>query len=418
MARPVIGGKDRHLGAEDGGCVLPTLESVTLCPLRRTRLLVAAATVLSGIVLSTGNTAHAFTYTRNCPKAETYVSKATWHRHTLMKGVVLSEGQARDSRGIVDMHVLTIDMTNTNIHFHPLMRHVAQRSPLSQLASGKSRLVAATNTGYFDFNIGAPYGPVVNRQQPVTGTTSGSSYIGIGSNHRVYTGKEHLAATVTANGVTRPLNGFNSIKMPKGLSLFTPHWGSAKVPVPWNGVSRYLVNGAISSKAGRYTSPPQPGQTMLVARGSNAVTWLKGLARGAKVSHHLGYTTDAPVKIVQGYQVGDEIVQKKGVVRTGLPCRTQYPMPARNAVGWTDRHRKMIIAIVTDKPGTKVHGLDEDQMSKLMVELGSSRAYLWDGSGSAEMIARMPSTGSLSIRNYTADGQERWMPVGFGIFRH
>jgi hypothetical protein len=72
---------------------------------------------------------------------------------------------------------------------------------------------------------------------------------------------------------------------------------------------------------------------------------------------------------------------------------------------------------VTDKPGTIVHGLDENQMSKLMVELGAARANLWDGSGSAEMIARMPRTGALSIRNYTADGGERTMPVGFGIFR-
>ena len=35
----------------------------------------------------------------------------------------------------------------------------------------------------------------------------------------------------------------------------------------------------------------------------------------------------------------------------------------------------------------------------------------------AEMIARMPSTGRLSIRNYPADGQERTMPLGFGIYR-
>ncbi|HET6816730.1 MAG TPA: phosphodiester glycosidase family protein, partial [Mycobacteriales bacterium] len=314
-------------------------------------------------------------------------------------------------------HVLTVDMTNTNIAFGPLMRHVAQRSPLSQLASGRRRLVAATNTGYFDFNVGAPFGPVVYEQRPVTGTTAGSNYVGIGSNHRVYTGKLHLASTVTVHGVTHPLNGFNSLTVPRGLSLYTPRWGSEKVQVPWNGVSVYLTNGVISSKVNRYTSPPQPGQSMLVARGSTWVNWLKSLSRGTTVAHHLGYSTDAPVTIRQAYQVGAEIVQQKGVIRTGLSCRQQYPMPARNAIGWTDSHKKMIIAVVTDKPGTDVHGLDENQMSALMVELGSSRAYMWDGSGSAEMIARMPSTGRLSIRNYCADGQERWMPVGFGIFR-
>ena len=32
-------------------------------------------------------------YTTNCPRPVSLVAKATWKRHTLTKGVVLSEGQ-------------------------------------------------------------------------------------------------------------------------------------------------------------------------------------------------------------------------------------------------------------------------------------------------------------------------------------
>jgi hypothetical protein len=386
--------------------------------LRRSRPVLLVTTALFAAALSTQSRAHASgDYTINCPKAESLVPNTTWHRHTLMNGVVLSEGQAKDARGIVDMHVLTIDMTNTRIQFHPLMRHVAQRTPLSHLAAGRPRLVAATNTGYFDFGSGAPYGPVVARRLPITATFAKKPVVGIGTDHRVYTGHEWLASTLTVNGVTKPLAGYNSIYAPTGLSVYTPKWGTTSVPVPSNAVSRYISNGVISSGTHRYTSPPQSGSWMLVARGSNAATWLQSLPRGATVRRHLGVRSDTPVALTQAYAVGAAMVQLKGVVRTGLPCRTRYPQPARNAVGWSNNHRKMIIAVVTDKPGTKVHGLDENQMSKLMVELGAARAYLWDGSGSSEMIARMPSTGSLSIRNYPADGTERSMPVGFGIFR-
>jgi hypothetical protein len=64
-----------------------------------------------------------------------------------------------------------------------------------------------------------------------------------------------------------------------------------------------------------------------------------------------------------------------------------------------------------------MHGLDAAQMARLMKDLGAGEAYLFDGSGSTELLARMPSNPSaLSLRNYPADGAERAMPVGFGIF--
>jgi hypothetical protein len=100
---------------------------------------VAGAQVSAPAGASTG-------YTTNCPRPEALVSKATWHRHTLTKGVVLSEGAASDPRGVVSMHVLTVDMTQPGISLRPLMRHLAQRSPLSTLAAGHPKLVAATNT--------------------------------------------------------------------------------------------------------------------------------------------------------------------------------------------------------------------------------------------------------------------------------
>jgi hypothetical protein len=80
----------------------------------------------------------------------------------------------------------------------------------------------------------------------------------------------------------------------------------------------------------------------------------------------------------------------------------------------------LILAIVADHPGEDMHGLAANQMARLMADLGAREAYLFDGSGSTEMLARMPSTGRLSLRNWPADGgpeNERTMPVGFGIFR-
>jgi hypothetical protein len=75
-----------------------------------------------------------------------------------------------------------------------------------------------------------------------------------------------------------------------------------------------------------------------------------------------------------------------------------------------------------------MHGLDQDQLARVMQNLGARNAFLWDGSGSSEMLARVPHAGDhancvnpddhLSCRNYPADGQERWQPLGIGIFQN
>jgi hypothetical protein len=355
-------------------------------------------------------------YTTNCPKPEALVSKATWHRHTLTRGVVLSEGSAPDPRGTVSMHVLTVDMTQPGISFRPLMLHLAQRSRLSYLASGKPHLVAATNTSYYDFYAGAPLGQVVNAAKPVTAFATAQRVVGIGTDHRVRFGHLRLVGSVTVGTKTHSLAALNVLHIPTGITLFTPTWGSRSIYLPSGGAVRYVYKGLVSSGVGTWTTPPSSGHLMLVARGSTAKTWLSSLRKGQTVTTRQTAVADTPVAFAQAYQAGGTLVATPGVVITGLPCRIAYPQPARTAFGMANSGKKLILVVVTDHPGTSVHGLDASQMSKLMVELGAAHAYLWDGSGSSEMIARMPSTGQLSIRNYPADGAERTMPVGLGIF--
>jgi hypothetical protein len=370
---------------------------------------VAAAQLAAPAVATTG-------YTTSCPRPGVLVSRTTWHRHTLAKGVVLSEGQASDPRGVVSMHVLTVDMTQTGISVRPLLHRLAERTPLTHLAAGKPRLVAATNTAYYDFYTGAPLGPVVSASRPLTAFAAGKPVVGIGTDRRVRFGHLRLVGSVTAGSSTRPLAALNVLNIPAGLTLFTPMWGSRSIHLPYGAAARYLTAGVISSGTGRYTTPPSSGSQLLVARGSKATTWLSGLRKGTAVSTRATAASDTPAAFATAFQAGATLVATPGVVITGLPCRIQYPQPARTAFGMANGGRKLILAVVTDHPGTTMHGLDESQMSKLMVELGAAHAYLFDGSGSSEMLARMPSTGRLSLRNYPADGAERTMPVGLGVF--
>jgi hypothetical protein len=391
---------------------------------RRAAVLVGAALAASLATVPEATSAsaggHDSEYTTNCPRPESLIRGTTWHSHKLATGVTLKEGRRSDSRGWVDMHVLTIDVLTPRLSFHPLVRKLAMRSKLSSLAHGHPKLVAATNTGYFDFRYGTPLGAVVDKSQPMLASSKTVTAIGFNANQHAQAGHLALTGTVTSGTSTRALAGINVLYPPDGITAYTARWGEAPINIrSRDALSRYVDKGVITSAAGDYNRAPGSGY-LLVARGQSARNWLSSLKRGAHLAVHRSVKTDAAKPFTQAYSVGTQIVLPGGVRRTDLKCRRRYPMPARTAIGITNHGRRLIIAVIADRPGTAMHGLDSNQMSAVMADLGAKQAYLFDGSGSSELLARMPSHRSrLSLRNYPADGgpdAERPMPLGFGIF--
>jgi hypothetical protein len=354
-------------------------------------------------------------YTTQCPAPERLVSGTDWSRHRLAPGVVLQEGQHRDPKGVVRMHVLRVDVTNTHLALGPVMGKVAARHRLSALARQQRRLVAATNAGYFDYRTGAPLGPVVVKSSPVLAADTPTWAVGLSAAGRMQAGRMKLTGTVTADDVPQPLAGFNVAVPAQGITAYTPKWGDARVPLPSGAVSRYVAKGAIASGTGQFTAPPKTG-ALLVARGSSAVSWLRSLQRNVPVQVRPKVASTAPAAFRLAYAVGAPIVAPGGKALLGLSCRKSYPQPARTGIGFSADGRQMILVVVDDHLGTSVHGLDSVQLARVMADLGADQAYLLDGGGSTEMLAKLPSHG-WSMRNHPADGVERPVPVGVGIYR-
>jgi hypothetical protein len=314
------------------------------------------------------------------------------------------------------MHVLRVDLSKKRVSLQPLVHSVAERLPLTTLASHHPRLVAATNTGYFDFGSGAPTDPLIVGGAPLVMSNARETVVGVGRNRVVEAGQVWLSATVTAGGTSRALVATNETHQPPGIGVFDRHWGAARVPDGRTTKTRAVVNGVLSAGSlSRHATVPNGGY-LLQAHGQAAADWLSGLAAGGKVSISSTVKTTAKSPFVQAYGVGVQLVSQPGVAKTGFSCdSSNTTQPARTAIGWTNGGRSLVIAIVADRPHTSLHGLDEDQMSKLMVQLGASQAYTFDGSGSTELLAKLSGTASLAMQNYPADGQERPMPVGLGI---
>jgi hypothetical protein len=353
----------------------------------------------------------------SCPAPESLVTGTTWQHHRLAPGVTLAEGKRSDRHGFVDMHVLDVDVTNKHVAVAPLAHRLAQRSELSVLAAGQHGLTAATNTGYFDFDAGAPLGPLVDRRQAWVTSSTKDEVVGLGSTGLVQAGKLALSGTVTVGRTATPLAGLNVLTPTAGLTAYTSRWGSERVELPRSAVSRYVAGGRVSSTPGRYDAAPSGSGYLLVARGTSATAWLSGLAQHARVTVTTKVTSDTTAPFTQAYGVGARLVHD-GTVGTTFTCRQRYPQPARTAIGFANHGKRLLLVVVADLPGAPMHGLDSAQMARLMHDLGATEAFLFDGSGSSEMLARMPANRSrLSMRNLPADGTERPMPVGLGVFR-
>lgn len=401
----------------------PVLPSrVAPSPLRaRRRLGVAAAAsavLAAGIgTASAAPSGTAYGYTMNCPGAESLVSGTAWHAHQLAPGVVLREGTRSDANGQVRMHVLDVTLGTKGLWLKPIYRHVAQRLPLSSLAQGQKHLVAATNTGYFDFQVQAPTGPVVYRSAPLSASSALSKVVGIGTNQRAEAGSLGFAGSLRAAGQSKLLAGVNLVYPRTGFTVYTPAWGQAeRVPIPRDATARYVAGGQLTYSSDSGYAPTSG--FMVVARGSTAIAWLDRWTRGTSMSWSTGVSSTTSRALTQAYAVGNQLVSN-GTAKSGFSCRRSHPQPARTAVGFTAGGTHLVIALVEDHPGSanpRVHGLDNNQMARLMRDLGVNQAYDWDGSGSTELLAKMPHSSHLARRTYPADGQERPMPVGFGIF--
>jgi Phosphodiester glycosidase len=76
----------------------------------------------------------------------------------------------------------------------------------------------------------------------------------------------------------------------------------------------------------------------------------------------------------------------------------------------------LILATIESPHGGDGFGVDENQMSEVMVRLGAARSYALDGGGSTELVAKLPKEHKLSIRTPTPNGHERRIPVGIGVY--
>jgi hypothetical protein len=351
-----------------------------------------------------------------CPPARTTsASNLDWSHHRLAPGVSLASTTMRGDRGKVEVRVVRVDLAHRGVSVAPLHGALSSGRVLTSLASNR-KLVAATNGMYFNLTYGAPKVPFISHRNPMVLTEHPQRVAGIGVNNRAQDGDVWLSGAVHSGDAIGRLVAVNEPYVPKGLSVYTEAWGRRHIPLPSGAKSREVRHGRIRSGIGHHRVAPRGGR-LLVARGEPAVRWLRSLGRHAPVSMHLRVGTDAPVAFQQAYGVGTHTVSRADQINTGLYCSRHEYYAARTGIAWSRSHSTLMLVTAVSPRGPDHYGLDENQMSALLVKLRAAGAYALDGGYSTGMVARLHRHRHHGLTLIAGHHhRQRQIPVGVGVF--
>jgi hypothetical protein len=128
--------------------------------------------------------------------------------------------------------------------------------------------------------------------------------------------------------------------------------------------------------------------------------------------------TDAPEPFTQAYGVGTQTVEHADQISTGLYCSRHEYYAARTGIAWT-RSRSTLMLVTAESPRAADHyGLDENQMSALLVSLRAATGYALDGGYSTTMVARLRHyhPNRLTLVAAPRGHRQRPIPVGVGVY--
>lgn len=304
--------------------------------------------------------------------------------------------------------VLEVDPKQKFTEIRPVMGNdvIGQKETLSSLAE-RTGAVAAVNGGFFDMKTGVPVGNVfidgkAEYFSDILRTSFGLTYGG-----EVKIGYLAPVVKVEVNGVGQlPVKGINMPAVSDGLVLYTQAWGK-EIPFGTNVLLKPAEGGALRAEL-TFGSTRVPAGGYVLSGWGGTSSQLSGIVPGSPIKvvttvpqewNNLRHVlTAGPLLVESGLPV-DQAVNEGlwGAVIKAAP---------RTAVGVTAQG-KVLLVVVDGRQEDWSAGLTLEELSYLMIELGSVRAVALDGGGSSEIWVKG------QILNKPSDKKER--PLGNGL---
>jgi hypothetical protein len=339
-------------------------------------------------------------------------------------GTVLMHIREPGPGGPIEALVLRVDLADPAVRAGLLYPgSVAGVQTVSAMAQSAGAF-AAVNGDFFNIGeTGAPVGPMVTEGQLIKGPQPGRARAaGVGEDGVGRISTVALSGFVELPSGRAPLvdlndanPGYAPMLAPNGIGLFTPAWGTYTRSGAVRGLSsvtEVLVShgrvARVSDQAGAGAIPS--GDFVLLGAGGGGRR-LARLRVGQPVTVHYGQQTPAPVPF--RFALGGKYrLLREGVVQGGLPV---VAGAERTAVGFSNGGMTMWL-VVTEAHEVGVPGLDLPEVAVFMRGLGVREAVDLDDGGSTTIVSRLPGRSSLSLLNRPADGSERQVANGIGLF--
>ncbi|MFD0502303.1 phosphodiester glycosidase family protein [Streptomyces chiangmaiensis] len=201
------------------------------------------------------------------------------------------------------------------------------------------------------------------------------------------------------------------------IAVFTPLWGPGdRTLIHDSGpyTELVVVSGKVTAVNSRMTNTAVPDDGLIVLGRGAAAGQLATVRPGDTVSVAFNPQSDATSELSMALGSGAVLVRNGAPIDFPPSTGNDVPKP-RTAIGWLDGgHRLLLVAV--DGSANFSPGLSFDDMAKLMVRLGATEAFMLDGGGSTELVARRPGDAGVDVVNTPSDGNERPIPNGVGLF--
>ncbi|WP_238009135.1 phosphodiester glycosidase family protein [Dactylosporangium sp. AC04546] len=331
-------------------------------------------------------------------------------------GIVLTTFATFGRSGWLRVHVLNADLTASPVTVDLVADKVSDPRALTRAADAQ-QAVAAVNGDYFDITeTYAAEGPEIQEGRVRKGTSRRSTVAAVGADRVARLADLLISGTVTVAGTARPLAALNSSSVPAdGIAVFTPLWGAGnrtliQDPGPYREL--VVVDGKVTAVNGAITTTPVPDGGLVVLGRGVAAAQLSGAAPGDQVAVAFAPQADTPLRMALG---SGAVLVRDGVAVDFPPSTGNDEPKPRTAIGWPAGGRRLLLVAV-DGSANFSAGLSFDDTARLMVRLGAAEAFMLDGGGSTEMVARRPGDSAVHVVNTPSDGNERAVPNGVGLF--
>lgn len=395
-----------------------------------------------------------------------FLQDETVQRETILPGIEWMYVTGSLPAGPLDMHLVTIDLWEDAVHLDALIggdltTPAAARWPRSQ----PSQMVHATgavvgvNSDFFDIrNSMTPRGVVMRSGELLKADAAGQESFGLTEDGVPFIGHWRWEGRVQKvdGSAQRVLHGLNVVDPEGVLSVFrapalrsmgTVDPDHPAVEVVIQEIDESQVIGEVSDVEAKGTGEDAPGGPkmrrlrgvvqevrigmpkvelspgimVLSGRGQHGEYLREHYAVGdvVEVSYRLTGESEWPYlpdwTQLHAVASGRVVLLRDGKYGDRQAIETDRSRHPRTAVGISWDQRYLYILVVDGRSDRSV-GMTYQELADFFRHVGAFHALNLDGGGSTALVVQDPTTQEIRVLNTPSDGQQRYVPVGLGVF--